>query len=402
MAPERIGEFAPPLRLLLGPGPSLVHPRVLRAMAVPLLGHLDPAFLRLMDEIQQLLRLLFKTSHPFTLALSGTGSAGMEAALVNVVEPGDPILVGINGVFGTRMATIVERCGGKPIRVEAPWGRIVEPTAIKEALRRAGPVKAITLVHAETSTGVEQPLEEIGQLCREQGSLFIVDAVTSLGGLPLEVDRWGIDVCYSGTQKCLSCPPGLAPVTLSDRALAAIKDRKTPCQSWYLDLSLVADYWAEAKRAYHHTAPISMLYGLREALRLIDEEGLEARFARHRANSTALMAGLHALGLAPFAQEGHRLPSLHAVTLPAHIEDAPVRTELLQRYGIEIGGGLGALQGKIWRIGLMGESSHKSHVLTLLSALEDIFLSRHWLSRPGTALEAAARAYATDGQGVGV
>lgn len=371
-------------------------------MAVPLLGHLDPAFLRLMDEIQQLLRLLFKTSHPFTLALSGTGSAGMEAALVNVVEPGDPILVGINGVFGTRMATIVERCGGKPIRVEAPWGRIVEPTAIKEALRRAGPVKAITLVHAETSTGVEQPLEEIGQLCREQGSLFIVDAVTSLGGLPLEVDRWGIDVCYSGTQKCLSCPPGLAPVTLSDRALAAIKDRKTPCQSWYLDLSLVADYWAEAKRAYHHTAPISMLYGLREALRLIDEEGLEARFARHRANSTALMAGLHALGLAPFAQEGHRLPSLHAVTLPAHIEDAPVRTELLQRYGIEIGGGLGALQGKIWRIGLMGESSHKSHVLTLLSALEDIFLSRHWLSRPGTALEAAARAYATDGQGVGV
>ncbi len=398
MASEHIGEFVPPPRLLLGPGPSLVHSRVLRAMAVPLLGHLDPAFLRLMDDVQQLLRRFFKTGNPFTIALSGTGSAGMEAALANIVEPGDPVLVGINGVFGGRMATIVERCGGKPIRVEAPWGRIVEPAIVKDTLRRTGPVKAVALVHAETSTGVEQPLEEIGRLCREQGALFLVDAVTSLGGLPLEVDRWGIDVCYSGTQKCLSCPPGLAPVTLSSRALASIKARKAPCQSWYLDLSLVADYWAEAKRAYHHTAPISMLYGLREALRLIDEEGLAARFARHRTNSTALMAGLDALGLDPFAEAGHRLPSLNAVALPSHVEDAPVRSELLQRYGIEIGGGLGALQGKIWRIGLMGESSRKSHVLTLLSALEEIFLRRQWCSRPGAALEAAARVYAAEGR----
>jgi len=397
MPAEPIGEFTPSPRLLLGPGPSMVHPRVLRAMAAPLLGHLDPEFLKLMTEVQLLLRRLFQTGNRFTIALSGTGSAGMEASLVNFVEPGDPVLVGINGVFGARMATIVERCGGKPIRVEAPWGRIVEPEAIEAAIGRAGPVKVVALVHAETSTGVKQPLAEIGRFCREQGSLFLVDAVTSLGGLPLEVDRWNIDVCYSGTQKCLSCPPGLAPLTLNDRALAAIKARKTPCQSWYLDLSLVADYWAEAKRTYHHTAPISMLYGLREALRVIDEEGLDTRFARHRVNSQALMAGLGALGLTPFAEEGHRLPSLNAVTLPAHIDDIPVRAELLQRYGIEIGGGLGALQGKIWRIGLMGESSRNSHVLTLLSALEEIFLRRHWLSRPGAALEAAARAYAADG-----
>ncbi|MEW6542218.1 MAG: alanine--glyoxylate aminotransferase family protein [Nitrospirota bacterium] len=393
MTSERSGELAPPSRLLLGPGPSLVHPRVLRAMATPLLGHLDPAFLQLMDEIQHQLRQVFRTVNPFTIAVSGTGSAGMEAVLVNLVEPGDPVVVGVNGIFGTRMATIVERCGGKPIRVEAPWGRIAEPDAIARALSRSGPVKAVALVHAETSTGVEQPIEPVGRLCREHGALLIVDAVTSLGGLPVEVDRWSADACYSGTQKCLSCPPGLAPLTLSERALETVRRRKVPCQSWYLDLSLVADYWAEGRRAYHHTAPISMLYGLREALRLVLEEGLEARFARHRLNSAALMAGLAALGLAPFAQEGHRLPSLNCVALPPSVEDAPVRAELLRDYGIEIGGGLGPLQGKVWRIGLMGESSAKSHVLTLLSALEGIFHRRGWLSRPGTALEAAARVY---------
>lgn len=393
-AGQRTGIFVPPPRLLLGPGPSMVHPRVLQAMGQPLLGHLDPEFLRLMDEIQEMLRRLFRTRNPFTIALSGTGSAGMEAVLVNLIEPGDAVIVGVNGVFGARMAAIVDRCGGKPIRVEAPWGRIVESGAIGLALARSGPVKAVAVVHGETSTGIHQPLEEIGALCRRHDALFIVDAVTSLGGVPVEVDRWGIDACYSGTQKCLSCPPGLAPLTLSERALAGIRKRKTPCQSWYLDLSLIADYWAEAKRAYHHTAPISMLYGLREALRLIEEEGLEARVARHRLQSAALMAGLEALGLVPFAQHGHRLPSLNAVTLPAGLDDeASVRSDLLRDFGIEIGGGLAALKGKIWRIGLMGESAGKRHVLTLLGALEKIFVRRKRLDRPGAALGAASRVY---------
>ncbi|MDE3241675.1 MAG: alanine--glyoxylate aminotransferase family protein [Nitrospirota bacterium] len=388
----------PSPRLLLGPGPSLVHPRVLRAMAAPLLGHLDPAFLQLMNEIQTMLRSVFRTDNRFTIALSGTGSAGMEALLVNLVEPGDAVIVGVNGVFGSRMATVVERCGGTPIRLEAPWGRIIEPDDVKAALARSGPVKAVALVHAETSTGAWQPLEPIGALCREYGALFIVDAVTSLAGLPLKVDAWGIDACYSGTQKCLSCPPGLAPLTLNERALAAIRRRATACRSWYLDLSLIADYWEEGTRAYHHTAPISMLYGLREALRLVAEEGLEARFARHRLHSQALGAGLEALGLRPFAQEGHRLPSLTCATLPAGLDDAAVRTALLQRFQIEIGGGLGPLRGRVWRIGLMGESAQRSHVLTLLAALEELALEQGGPAQPGTALAAAARVYAGCGE----
>ncbi|MDE3117766.1 MAG: alanine--glyoxylate aminotransferase family protein [Nitrospirota bacterium] len=388
----------PSPRLLLGPGPSLVHPRVLRAMAAPLLGHLDPAFLQLMNEIQTMLRSVFRTDNRFTIALSGTGSAGMEALLVNLVEPGDAVIVGVNGVFGSRMATVVERCGGTPIRLEAPWGRIIEPDDVKAALARSGPVKAVALVHAETSTGAWQPLEPIGALCREYGALFIVDAVTSLAGLPLEVDAWGIDACYSGTQKCLSCPPGLAPLTLNERALAATRRRATACRSWYLDLSLIADYWEEGTRAYHHTAPISMLYGLREALRLVEEEGLEARFARHRLHSQALGAGLEALGLRPFAQEGHRLPSLTCATLPAGLDDAAVRTALLQRFQIEIGGGLGPLRGRVWRIGLMGESAQRSHVLTLLAALEELALEQGGPAQPGTALAAAARVYAGCGE----
>ncbi|MDE3036720.1 MAG: alanine--glyoxylate aminotransferase family protein, partial [Nitrospirota bacterium] len=355
-------------------------------------------FLQLMNEIQTMLRSVFRTDNRFTIALSGTGSAGMEALLVNLVEPGDAVIVGVNGVFGSRMATVVERCGGTPIRLEAPWGRIIEPDDVKAALARSGPVKAVALVHAETSTGAWQPLEPIGALCREYGALFIVDAVTSLAGLPLKVDAWGIDACYSGTQKCLSCPPGLAPLTLNERALAAIRRRATACRSWYLDLSLIADYWEEGTRAYHHTAPISMLYGLREALRLVAEEGLEARFARHRLHSQALGAGLEALGLRPFAQEGHRLPSLTCATLPAGLDDAAVRTALLQRFQIEIGGGLGPLRGRVWRIGLMGESAQRSHVLTLLAALEELALEQGGPAQPGTALAAAARVYAGCGE----
>lgn len=386
-------EFVSPHRLLLGPGPSMVHPRVLRALADPLVGHLDPVFLSVMNDVQTLLRAVFRTSNRFTIALSGTGSAGLEASIVNFVEPGDAIIVGVNGVFGTRLATIIERCGGKAIRVEAPWGRIIEAEAVEAAVRRSGPVKAVVIVHAETSTGVCQPLDAIGALCRSNNALFIVDAVTSLGGLPVEVDRWGVDVCYSATQKCLSCPPGLAPVTVSERALEALRRRRTPCQSWYLDLSLIAAYWEDGSRVYHHTAPISMLFALREALRLLEEEGLPARFARHRINGAALMAGLAALGFESLPQADQRLPMLTCVTVPERIQEADVRTQLLETFGIEIGGGLGPLKGKIWRIGLMGESSTEANVLTFLNALEDIGIRAGWVSTPGIALQAAARAY---------
>ena len=386
-------DLLPPRRILLGPGPSMVHPRVLRALSTPLLGHLDPAFLQVMNDVQELLRQVFATANRFTIAISGTGSAGMEAAIVNLVEPGDSVLVGINGVFGTRLATIVERCGGTPIKVEAPWGQIVEPEAIEAALRRSGPVKAVALVHAETSTGVWQPIENMGRLCRQYDSLLILDTVTSLAGIPVDVDRHGIDVCYSGTQKCLSCPPGLAPFTLSDRALASIKNRRVPCQSWYLDMLLVSDYWTERNRAYHHTAPISMLYALREALALVQEEGLPARYSRHKLHAESLVAGLTALGFTPLPPTQHRLPMLTCVTVPPHIDEMAVRTELLEKFGIEIGGGLGPLKGKVWRIGLMGESCTEANVLTLLNALEEIGSRSGWISSSGIASQAAARVY---------
>ena len=386
-------DFFPPRRLLLGPGPSMVHPRVLQALSAPLLGHLDPAFLTVMNDIQQSLRPLFATTNPFTIAVSGTGSAGMEAAIVNIVEPGDAVIVGVNGVFGTRLATVVERCGGKTIKLEVPWGQVIPPDMIETALRRSSPVKAVVLVHAETSTGAWQPLEPVGAMCRNHQALLIVDAVTSLGGVPVDVDRWGIDACYSATQKCLSCPPGLAPLTLSPQALSVIKSRRTPCQSWYLDMGLVADYWAEGSRAYHHTAPVSMLYALRESLRLIEQEGLPARFARHRLNSDALVAGLMELELTPLPSAEHRLPMLSCVTVPPHLDEAAVRQQLLQQFGIEIGGGLGPLKGKVWRIGLMGESCTEANVLTFLNALEEIFIRYGWLSTPGVALQAAARIY---------
>jgi alanine-glyoxylate transaminase / serine-glyoxylate transaminase / serine-pyruvate transaminase len=386
-------EFIPPRRLLLGPGPSLVHPRVLRALSMPLLGHLDPVFLTVMNDIQSSLRMIFETEHPFTIAISGTGSAGMEASIVNLVEPGDAVIVGINGIFGTRLASIVDRCGGKAIRLEAPWGDCIQPDAIEHALVRSGPVKAVAIVHAETSTGAWQPLEDIGAVCRRHDALFVVDAVTSLGGLAVGVDRLGIDVCYSGTQKCLSCPPGLSPFTMSERALAAVKARRLPCQSWYLDMGLIAEYWTESSRAYHHTAPISMLYGLREALRLIEEEGLTTRYKRHQINSNALLAGLEVLGLVPLPPAGRRLPMLNCVVVPAQIPEADIRARLLSQYGIDIGGGLGPLKGKVWRIGLMGESSTEANVLTLLNALEALFLDGGWLSTPGVALQAASRVY---------
>lgn len=386
-------DFIPPHRLLMGPGPSMVHPRVLHALSLPLLGHLDPVFLGLMNEIQTLLRATFRTQNEFTIALSGTGSAGMEAVIANLIEPGDRAIVGVNGVFGSRLATMVERSGGTALRIEVPWGTTIPLDVVQDQLTRSAPVKAVILVHAETSTGAWQPLDEVGALCHKHDALSIVDAVTSLGGVPVEVDAWGIDACYSGTQKCLSCPPGLAPLTLSSRAVQSIQQRRTACHSWYLDLSLIAEYWADRTRAYHHTAPVSMLYGLREALRLVQEEGLVARIARHQLNSDALMAGLQALDLTPLPPADHRLPMLNCVTLPAWIDDAMVRTQLLKDYGIEIGGGLGPLRGRVWRIGLMGESSQQAHVLTFLNALEEIFTQKGWLTHPGRAVQAAVEIY---------
>ena len=375
----------------------MVHPRVLQALSLPLLGHLDPVFLGLMNEIQALLRATFQTQNEFTIALSGTGSAGMEAVIANLIEPGDRAIVGVNGVFGSRLATMVERHGGTAIPIEVPWGRTIPLEMLRDQLSHSAPVKAVVLVHAETSTGAWQPLQDVGPTCRDYDVLLIVDAVTSLGGVPVEVDAWGIDACYSGTQKCLSCPPGLAPLTLSTRAVHSIQQRQTPCQSWYLDLSLIAEYWAVQTRAYHHTAPISMLYGLREALRVVHEEGLAARIARHHLNSEALMAGLQTLDLMPLPPGGHRLPMLNCVTLPIRIDDAMVRSQLLSDYDIEIGGGLGPLRGRVWRIGLMGESCQQAHVLTLLNALEEIFTRKGWLTHPGRAVQAAVETY-TDSQ----
>ena len=387
------GEFAPPARLLLGPGPSEVHPRVLRAMSAPLIGHLDPAFIAMMEDVKTLLRLVFATTNTLTFPVSGTGSAGMEACIVNLVEPGDEVVVGVNGVFGTRMADVIERAGGTAIRVEAPWGRVVRAEQVEAALRSCKRPKLVALVHAETSTGAWQPLPDAARLAHDHGALFLADCVTSLGGAPVEIDGWGVDVAYSGTQKCLSCPPGLAPVTFGPRAQEVLRQRKTKVRSWYLDAGLLQQYWGE-ERVYHHTAPISMNYALREALRLVAEEGLVARFARHRRNHEALAAGLAAIGLALAAEEGHRLPMLNAVTVPDGVDEARVRNRLLDEHGIEIGGGLGPMKGKVWRIGLMGESSRRGHVLRVLAALEEAVRAEGRRVAPGAALAAAQAVYA--------
>lgn len=376
-------------RLLMGPGPSGVHPRVLEALSKPIVGHLDPQFLAVMDRIQEMLRRLFRTENRLTIAVSGTGSAGMESAFVNLVESGDEVLVCVNGVFGNRMSDIVERIGGVLHRIDRPWGEVFELSEIEEALLRHPDVKVVAIVHAETSTGALQPLKEIGELCRRDGRLFLVDCVTSLGGERFEADEWNVDAAYSGTQKCLSCPPGLAPVTFSERAVEKLKSRQSKVVSWYLDLSMIEKYWTDGERAYHHTAPISMNYALHEALCLVHEEGLEARWERHRLNSAALVAGLEALGFRLFAQQGHRLPMLNAVWIPEGVDDAGFRKALLEDYGIEIGGGLGEVAGKIWRIGLMGETSSRENIRTFLGALEALLEESGCLESPGAGLAAA-------------
>lgn len=385
--------FSTPLRVLLGPGPSNVHTRVLRALSQPLVGHLDPVFLALMEEIQSLLRYAFRTENKLTIPVSGTGSAGMEACFVNLLEPGDKVLIGVNGVFGTRMMDVARRCGAEAIAVEAEWGRVVEPEAMLSALGSHPDAKAVCLIHAETSTGAWQPLEEIGAALAATDTLFIVDAVTSLAGAPLDVDEWKIDACYSGTQKCLSCPPGLAPVTFGDKALHALRGRKAAVQSWYLDLSMLEKYWGD-ERVYHHTAPVSMNFALAEALRLVREEGLERRWSRHQRHHEALGAGLAAIGLPLTAQEGRRLWMLNSVAIPDGIDDAEVRSELLRDYAIEIGGGLGPLKGKVWRIGLMGESSTQANIVLVLTALERALRDRGRQIEPGTGVRAAAKVFA--------
>jgi alanine-glyoxylate transaminase/serine-glyoxylate transaminase/serine-pyruvate transaminase len=385
----------PPQRILLGPGPSDVPARVLQAMAAPTIGHLDPEYLKIMDEMRTLLRRVFRTGNELTVAMPGTGSSGMETCVANLVEPGDEMVVCVNGVFGTRMTDVARRCGAEVHVVEAPWGETIEPDAIGKALAEHPKAKVVGIVHAETSTGAHQPLVEISKLVHEAGALLLVDAVTSLGGVELEVDTWAIDACYSGTQKCLSCPPGLAPVTLSPAAFDVVKGRKTTVQSWYLDLSMIAQYWSES-RVYHHTAPINMSYALYEALRIVVEEGLEARQARHLLNHRALRAGLEALGLRYIPSRS--LPNLNAVHVPDGVDDALVRRRLLQEHGIEIGAGLGPFKGKAWRIGLMGHSSTRRNVTAVLAALETILGDLGVGLARGAALKAAGDVYAGEGR----
>ena len=388
-----IGELNPHLRLLLGPGPSPVHPRVLKAMSSHVVGHLDPDYLAVMDDCQQMLRHLFNTGNRVTFPISGTGSAAMEASVCNMIEEGDEAIICINGVFGERMADVAGRYGAKVIRVEAPWGKPIDPQDVKKALDAHPSAVLVGIVHAETSTGVLQPMEEIGQICRKHGALLLMDCVTSLGGVPVEVDKWGVEIAYSGTQKCLSCPPGVAPITFSERALGKARERKGKVKSWYFDVTMVEKYWGQ-ERVYHHTGPISMSYAIREALRVVLEEGLEKRFARHALASKALRAGVEALGLSMFAQEGFRTPTLNTVTLKPGVEEGAVRRRLLNDFDIEIGAGLGPVAGKIWRIGMMGHGATQANVIYLLSALEVIFRQMEYTSLVGSAVAATTRVYA--------
>ena len=361
--------FHPPARLLLGPGPSNVEERVLRAMSAQVIGYFDPSMPEITGEIQRLLNLAFGTENRATFPISGTGSAGMEAALINLIEPGDRILIGYNGFFGDRMVQIVERCGGTPIKIEAEWGKPILAEQIEAALKKEKGAKIVGLVHAETSTGVLQPLDGLKEIVARYGALFLVDAVTSLAGHPVEVDRHGIDACYSGTQKALSAPPGLAPLTLSERAVETTRKRSRKVQSYYLDVALFEQYWG-TNRFYHHTPPVTFYYALLEALRIVEEEGLEARFARHRMNHLALVAGVEAMGLTMLVEPAYRLWTLNAIRIPSGVDDVKVRGRLLQEFGIEIGGGLGDLKGKIWRVGLMGKNSTANNVILFLAALE--------------------------------
>jgi len=370
--PDRpaVDELTPPDRTLMGPGPSDVHPRVLRSMTTPLVGHMDPAFMEIMDEVMDMLRYTFRTDNKWTLPVSGTGSAAMEAAICSVVEPGDTMLVPTNGYFGGRMASMARRAGSEVVHVDAPWGQPLDVDDVADALEEHQP-DVFGFVHAETSTGVLQPsVSELTERAHAHDAVVVADTVTSLGGVELRVDEWGIDVAYSGAQKCLSCPPGASPLTLNDRAVEKVLARDTAVRSWYLDVSLLDDYWGET-RSYHHTAPITNVYALREALRLVAEEGIERRWERHRAVAGALKAGLEAMGLEMNAEEAYWLPSLNAVRVPAEVDDVAVLEHLLEAYDLEIASGLGDLEGDIWRIGCMGHSARPKNVTYVVSALGD-------------------------------
>ena len=368
-----IRSFNPPMRTLMGPGPSDVHPRVLAAMARPTIGHLDPAFVGMMDEVKAMLQYAFQTRNHLTMPVSAPGSAGMETCFVNLVEPGDKVVVCINGVFGGRMKENVDRLGGVPIIVENSWGDPVDPNKLEDTLRSHGNAKLVAFVHAETSTGARSDAKTLVEIAHRHDCLTIVDAVTSLGGIPVKVDEWGIDAIYSGSQKCLSCTPGLSPVSLNERAIEKIKRRKSPVPSWFLDLTLVMGYWGGSnKRTYHHTAPVNALYGLHEALVMLQEEGLENAWARHEKNYHALRAGVEALGLKFIVREDSRLPQLNAIAVPANIDEAKVRQLLLSDYNLEIGAGLGALAGRIFRVGLMGQTSSMKNVILFVSTLKEV------------------------------
>ena len=380
-------------RVLLGPGPSEANARVLKAMTTPMLGYLDTEFVQIMDDTVGLLRRVFGTENRLTLPVSGTGTAGMEAALTNVIEPGDGVVVGIKGYFGERIADIAARCGGVVTRVEAEWGTHIPTEKIAEAVMKVSTPKLIALVHGETSTGVLQPLEDAAEIARQSGALFLADCVTSLGGQPVDMDARGIDIAYSCTQKCLAGPPGLSPISFSERAVEVIRNRKAPIQSFYLDMTLLENYWHGEKRSYHHTVSMSLIYALREALRVVVEEGLDARYERHERNARALLAGAKAIGLQPAAEEGYRAPMLTTLRIPDGIDDATIRKGLITDYGIEIGAGLGIFAGKAWRIGLMGESANQRNVMLVLNALEKLLIESGHSVETGTAVHAASQVY---------
>ena len=391
MTEKAYGELRPPERLLLGAGPSNVDPRVFKALISPIVAHLDPYFLEVMDETMELLRYAFKTKNHITLPISGTGSAGMESAICNVVERGDDVVVCVNGFFGERMKEMVLRCGGNPVIVEAEWGKIIAKEDIEKALSGSN-AKVVTIVHAETSTGILQPMKEISRLVHEYDALLLVDTVTSLGGCELNVDENGIDVAYSASQKCLNCPPGLAPITASEKAMDRIRNRKTKVQSWYLDLSTIEKYWIENNRIYHHTAPILLIYALRESLRLLYEEGLEKRWQRHTKNSTALISGVDALGLKMHAAEEYRCPAINAIRVPETVEDANVRGTLRKDFSMTVSGGLGKFKGQLWRIGLMGINSSERNVILVLEALERALAKEGYPVKLGSGVAAAMNA----------
>jgi alanine-glyoxylate transaminase / serine-glyoxylate transaminase / serine-pyruvate transaminase len=391
---RKIGSFYPPQRTLLGPGPSEIHPRVFSAMGRPTIGYLDPVFVEMMEELKELLRYALQTRNALTFPVSGPGSVGMEMCFVNMVDPGDKVIVCRNGVFGSRMLENVERCGGVPVVVDDDWGKPVDAQKVRDAFKAHPDAKVLAFVHAETSTGVASDAKTLAAIAREHGALTIVDAVTSLAGIPVLVDEWGIDACYSGSQKCLSCTPGLSPITFSERVVESVKNRERKVQSWFMDLKLLLGYWGEGSRTYHHTAPTNSLYALHEALVMLKEEGLEASWARHQRNHKALKAGLEKLGLPFLVDEPYRLPQMNAVYVPPGIDEKEVRRRLLAEYNIEIGAGLGALAGRIWRFGIMGYSCKMENVMLALCALETVFTDMGAKIEFGAAEAAAYHAYA--------